>query len=95
MNRFPGPLVCALCAFLLTGALACFAGAWFAHDAAAANPDGIFAEDTIHLGDVSVKRVRDTHDHVVCYVARGYLEGTGYNSSSGSTVAISCLRQVP
>lgn len=55
---------------------------------------GLYAEQDVRLDDVHVRRIRDTSNGIVCYVAKGFMQGTGYSSSRGDTVAISCLKEI-
>lgn len=51
---------------------------------------GLYAEHSTSVDGVTVRRVRDTTEGIVCYVAVGHSWVGGYNTSPG--VGISCLR---
>ncbi len=64
----------------------------FGGDAIGANP-GLFAEDSASFGGVTVRRMRDTSEHVICYVASG-AQVVKYRED-GRHVSISCLKVNP
>ena len=53
--------------------------------------DGLYAEKSTALDGVVVRRIRDPHNDVVCYVAIG--NGRGYANQPMVFPAISCVRQ--
>jgi len=75
----------ALAALLLLAAFGFVAG--IAHGAAA----GLFAEQSTNVDGVNVRRIRDTSEGVVCYMASVPRDSGRYGGSP--TVALSCLRE--
>lgn len=53
--------------------------------------EGLFAEQNTSADDVTVRRVRDTKEHVVCYIASGHVRGSSITAYDGRSVAVSCL----
>lgn len=70
--------------FLLAGLLTC--------TVARADAPSLVAEESTRLGEVEVRRVRDTSNGVVCYVANSYAYAV---QPRGRTVAIHCLKEAP
>ena len=60
---------------------------------AAADSDGMYFEQSATSSGVTVTRMRDTHEGVICYVAHGGVQGNGYVRISGEIPSISCLRE--
>ncbi len=67
------------------------ASAFLTSDAEAKGPEGLFFENTTAAGGFSVRKVRDTSNGVVCYVARGP-SAQGHVKEAFS-VGVSCLKE--
>lgn len=64
----------------------------YAFPAGAAELGGLYAEKHTAVDGISVRRVRDTEEGVVCYVAVGVVPPGRPDMVGGQSAAISCLR---
>lgn len=55
-----------------------------------AEPEGLSAEAGTRVDDMTIRRVRDTSNGVVCYVASSYAYSV---APRGRTVAIDCVQE--
>ena len=56
---------------------------------------GLFMEQVIGADGVNVRRIRDTGEGVVCYVAKARENNSRSHSSDIVSVGISCVREKP
>ena len=73
------------------GCVMALAVAYPPRGAKSAPAEGLFAEKSIEVDGVVVRRVRDTGAHTVCYVATG----PGKSGYYGTPLTISCVRESP
>lgn len=73
------------------GCVMALAVAYPPRGAKSAPVDGLFAEKSIDVDSVTVRRIRDTGAHTVCYVATG----PGKSGYYGTLLSISCVKESP
>lgn len=64
---------------------------------AVAQDVGLYFEQEVQVDGLKLHRIRDTKEHVVCYVLTGKAESSGYYTLGIHTIAggVSCLRETP
>ena len=62
---------------------------------ARADGTGLYMEQVIGADGVNVRRIRDTREGVVCYVAKARENNSRSHSSDIVSVGISCVREKP